>query len=332
ARRVYDALTARNQTPANETPERRRRRIDLADAQYPKAAAALSQMLLSAVAAELEGKRLLIVSDGVLQYIPFAALPESKAPLIVNHEIISLPSASVLAVLRQEAAGRKPAAKTLAVLADPVFQRNDVRVSPANATRSGETEFVRLRFSRAEADEIAALAPPSQTLKALDFAANRETATSAELADYRIVHFATHAVINHQHPELSGIVLSQVNEQGQPRNGFLRLHEIYNLRLAAELVVLSACETALGKEVKGEGLIGLTRGFMYAGAPRVAASLWRTDDRAAAELMKRFYQRMLGEKLTAAAALRAAQVSLLRESRWQTPYFWAAFTLQGEWK
>ena len=332
ARRVYESLTARNQAPLNETPEHRRRRVDQADAQYPKAAAVLSQILLSPVASELGNKRLLIVSDGVLQYIPFAALPESKTPLIVNHEVISLPSASVLSVLRQEAASRTPAAKILAVLADPVFQRNDARVRPANATRAGETEFVRLRFSRAEADEIASLSPPAQTLKALDFAANRETATGAALGDYRIVHFATHAVINHQHPELSGIVLSQVDERGAPRNGFLRLHEIYNLRLAAELVVLSACETALGKEVKGEGLIGLTRGFMYAGAPRVAASLWRTDDRAAAELMKRFYQRMLGEKLSPAAALRAAQVSLLREPRWQTPYFWAAFTLQGEWK
>ncbi len=131
----------------------------------------------------------------------------------------------MLAVLRQEVAGRKPAAKTLAVLADPVFQPNDARVSPANATRADETEFVRLRFSRAEADEIARLAPPEQTLKALDFAANRETATSAALGDYRIVHFATHAFINHQHPELSGIVLSQVNERGETRNGFLRLKE-----------------------------------------------------------------------------------------------------------
>jgi CHAT domain-containing protein len=238
----------------------------------------------------------------------------------------------VLAVLRRETANRKPAGKTLAVLADPVFGRDDPRLATANATRSGEMEFVRLRFSRAEAEAIAGLAPAGQTLKALDFAANRETATSAELGDYRIVHFATHAFVNHQHPELSGIVLSRVDERGQPRNGFLRLHEIYNLRLGAELVVLSACETALGKEVRGEGMIGLTRGVMYAGAPRVAASLWRTDDRAAAELMKRFYQRMLGEGMTAAAALRAAQVSLLREQRWATPYFWAPFTLQGEWK
>jgi CHAT domain-containing protein/Tfp pilus assembly protein PilF len=356
ARRVYEALTARNQATPRETPEQKRRRIELADAEYPQAAAALSQMLLAPVAAQLAAKRLLIVSDGVLQYVPFAALPVPKDesgrmqdgkrirrapvhpssfrlnPLIVAHEIVSLPSASVLASLRQEAASRRPAAKTLAVLADPVFQGNDPRLDTPNGMRAGETAFTRLRFSRAEADQLASLSPVGQTLKALDFAANRETATSATLGDYRFVHFATHALINHQHPELSGIVLSQVDERGQPRDGLLRLHEIYNLRLAAELVVLSACETALGKEVKGEGLISLTRGFMYAGAPRVAASLWRTDDRAAAELMKRFYQRMLGEKLSAAAALRAAQVSLWREQRWQAPYFWAAFTLQGEWR
>ncbi|HEX4950132.1 MAG TPA: CHAT domain-containing protein, partial [Blastocatellia bacterium] len=304
------------------------------------------------VASQLAAKRLLIVGDGVLQYVPFGALPEpgvggwglgagekklqppasSPQPLIARHEIIHLTSVSVLAVLRQESAQRKPASKTLAVLADPVFQRNDPRLSLANATRAGDSEFVRLRFSRTEAEEIASLAPAAQTLKALDFAANLETATSETLSDYRIVHFATHATINQQHPELSGIVLSQVNEQGQPRNGFLRLHEIYNLRLSAELVVLSACETALGKEVKGEGMIGLTRGFMYAGAPRVAASLWRTDDRAAAEFMKRFYQRLLGENMTAAAALRAAQIALSQNKRWEAPYYWAAFTLQGEWK
>ncbi|MFN7928448.1 MAG: CHAT domain-containing protein [Blastocatellia bacterium] len=361
ARRVYETFTARNQTPAHETPAQQRRRLDRADADYPQAAAALSQMLLAPVAAQLGTKRLLIVGDGVLQYVPFAALPEAVAgneatatrqpvtaqlqqtaanrlpatdhlpPLIVKHEIITLPSVSVLAVLRRERAQRQAASKTLAVLADPVFQRNDPRL-PTMATRAGESEFVRLRFTRAEAEQIASLAPAAQTLKALDFAANLDTATSAALSDYRIVHFATHAVINQQHPELSGIVLSQVDEQGRPRNGFLRLHDIYNLRLSADLVVLSACETALGKAVKGEGMIGLTRGFMYAGAPRVTASLWRTEDRAAAELMKRFYQHLLGEGMTAAAALRAAQMSLWQDKRWAAPYYWAAFTLQGEWK
>ena len=196
------------------------------------------------------------------------------------------------------------------------------------------TGFVRLRFSRAEADAIARLAPEGQRLEAVDFVANRATATSAELSEYRIVHFATHGLVNSQHPELSGIVLSLVDKKGEPQNGFLRLYEIYNLKLNADLVVLSACQTALGKEIKGEGLIGLTRGFMYAGAPRVVASLWRIDDRATAELMTRFYSGMLKDKLRPAAALRAAQVSLLQgqDKRWAAPHYWAAFTIQGEWK
>jgi CHAT domain-containing protein len=123
-----------------------------------------------------------------------------------------------------------------------------------------------------------------------------------------------------------------VDQKGQPQNGFIRLYEIYNLKLNADLVVLSACQTALGKEIKGEGLIGLTRGFMYAGAPRVVASLWRIDDRATAELMSRFYRGMIKDGLSPAAALRAAQISMWQEKRWTAPHYWAAFTIQGEWK
>jgi CHAT domain-containing protein len=169
-------------------------------------------------------------------------------------------------------------------------------------------------------------------LKALDFAASRTVATTDQLRDYRIVHFATHGLINNQHPDLSGIVLSLVDEQGRPQNGFLRLYDIYNLKLDADLVVLSACQTALGKNIKGEGLVGLTRGFMYAGAPRVVASFWRIDDRATADFMKRFYSAMLKDGLKPAAALRAAQVSMSQDKRWQSPHYWAAFTIQGEWR
>ena len=138
--------------------------------------------------------------------------------------------------------------------------------------------------------------------------------------------------MNSDRPELSGVVLSLVNQKGQSEDGVLRLHEIYNLQLNADLVVLSACGTALGKEVRGEGLIGLTRGFMYAGAPRVAATLWKVDDAATAELMANFYRFMLKEKLSPAAALRAAQLELRKQKRWHAPYFWAGFVLQGEWR
>jgi CHAT domain-containing protein len=170
-------------------------------------------------------------------------------------------------------------------------------------------------------------------MRALDFMASRTTALKPELGEYRIVHFATHGMLNNVHPQLSGIVLSLVDETGQQQDGFLRLQDIYNLKLSAELVTLSGCQTGLGKDIKGEGLIGLTRGFMYAGAPRIVASLWKVDDRATSELMKHFYQGMLGpEALSAARALRQAQLSIWKQKQWRAPYYWAAFVLQGEWK
>src|SRR5207244_13170327 len=175
--------------------------------------------------------------------------------------------------------------------------------------------------------------PPGQGMQALDFKASRATVMSPVLGQYRMVHFATHGLVDSKHPELSGLVLSLVDEQGRPQNGFLGLQDIYNLNLPAELVVLSACETGLGKSIQGEGLVGLTRGFMYAGATRVVASLWKIDDLATAELMKQFYQGMLGrEHLSPAAALRAAQLAMLKKRNREAPYYWAAFSLLGEWK
>jgi CHAT domain-containing protein len=150
------------------------------------------------------------------------------------------------------------------------------------------------------------------------------------LSHFQIVHFATHGLVNNEHPELSGIVLSMVNERGDPENGFLQLHDVYNLNLAAELVVLSACDTGLGKDVKGEGLVGLTRGFLYAGARSVVASLWKVEDRATAELMGHFYREMLVEGASPAAALRSAKVAMWRQRRWSAPRYWAAFVLQGD--
>ena len=330
-----------------------------------KAAAELSRIALGPVTSQLGQsnlKRLVIVSDGALQYVPFGALPnpashgaapDKARPMIVSHEIVSLPSASVLAVLRREVAERQPAANAVAVFSDPVFQPDDPRVKRAqsaakvavddgsgkinselsrSAAESGLMSFERLRFTRQEAETVVSLARDERSFKALDFAASRAMIEQAALDQYRIVHFATHGLLNSQHPELSGVVLSLVDERGRPQDGFLRAHEIYNLKLNADLVVLSACRTALGKEIKGEGLVGLTRGFMYAGAARVVASMWDVKDEATAELMKRFYQGMFKEGLRPAEALRAAQVSMWKEPRWNSPYYWAGFALQGEWK
>ena len=356
-RRVYQLLTMR---PKRWAPP---------DPQFIAQARALNRMLLGQVAPRLTGKRLVVVAPGALSYLPFAALPAPEdekrpaggyEPLVAKHEVVSIPSASVLSLIRRETAGRQRAAKSVAVLADPVFEENDPRLDEAKngnssgktpATRSSDTEhselarairtmnfpdarygFVRLPFSRYEANSVIALAPKGTGLKATDFNASRDLARSRDLSQYRIVHFATHGLLNSERPELSGLVFSLLDREGKPQDGFLRLHEIYNLQLNADLVVLSACETGLGKEIKGEGLIGLTRGFMYSGAPRVVASLWNVDDFATAELMKLFYQRMLKDGLPAGAALRAAQLELFRQKRWVSPYYWAGFVLHGEWK
>ncbi|MBC7908908.1 MAG: CHAT domain-containing protein [Pyrinomonadaceae bacterium] len=368
ARSVYASLTDPKRLETREKSLTRGAEAQEAAASLD-IAKRLSQILLAPVAAQLGKKRLLIVADGALQYIPFGALPtppvglarkrsEAYHPLIIEHEIVSLPSASTLAVLRQQVKDRKPVAKTVAVLADPVFESNDVRINrtaaapPYNQSRAerrelspglersagesglrdAELKIPRLPGTREEARQILSLVAPGQRKEAFDFAANRQTAMSNELSQYRYLHFATHGFLNSLHPELSGIVLSMIDEKGVAQDGFLRAHEVFNLKLPAELVVLSACHTGLGKEVKGEGLVGLTRGFMYAGSPRVVVSLWSVSDVATAELMTRFYRGMLKDGMRPAAALRAAQVSLMKEKKWEAPFYWAAFTLQGEWR
>jgi CHAT domain-containing protein/tetratricopeptide (TPR) repeat protein len=358
-KRVYDLLTARNRKPIGETAAMRVIRLREADETYLAAAGKVSRMLLGPAVSRIQNKRLFVVSEGVLNYLPFAALPDpaisdaaKPAPLIANHEIIAAPSASVLAILRQQTAERPKAKKTIAILADPVFSANDARIgrqktqttvdnqirgpSASESDRLGSDplprEFVRLRFSRNEAEEIARLTPAEATLKALDFDASREMALRPDLGQYQVLHFATHSLLNNEHPELSGVVLSLVDRAGHPQNGILRLYDIYNLRLESDLVVLSACRTALGEEIKSEGLIGLTRGFFYAGAPRVVATLWEIDDRTTAEVMRRFYQFMMERNQRPAEALRAAQVAMWKTNGWASPYYWAAFTIQGEWR
>ena len=307
-------------------------------------AAELSRMVLGPASEMLASHRLAVVADGALHYIPFAALPSPvtgsgpATPLLVGHEIVHLPSASALALQRQTA-GHRPAPRLAAVVADPVFGPDDPRLAtdaassmPRDGLLSQSTELDRLPLTRDEALAIAALASPGKVTTLLDFAANRSTVLSDQLARYRVVHFATHGVVNAELPELSGLALSRIDASGRPLEGVLRLRDIYNLRLAADLVVLSGCQTALGKEVRGEGLVGLTRGFMYAGAPRVVASLWWVQDRATAELMTHFYTAMWRESLPPAAALRRAQLALWQERRWQDPFYWAAFVHQGDWR
>src|SRR5258708_2566266 len=368
ARQVYDLLTARNRGKKGQTAVQKIIRVSRSDAEYPQAAARLSRMILGPIASLAPGKRLLIVSDGILQYVPFTALPapgEESAfvPLVSEHEIVTLPSASVLQVLKQQRAGRPGPSGEVAVLADPVFTRNDPRVKPDRGRREpasatpghdlidsgsvsrgvllrsatdvglidGAMLFPRLIYTRHEADAILRQTSAGAGKRSVDFEASRSTATSPELAHYQIIHFATHGLLNNEHPELSGLVFSLVDDRGLPQEGFLMLGDIYNLDLSSEMVVLSACETALGKDIQGEGLVGITRGFMYAGASRVVASLWKVDDAATAELMGKFYEGILKDRLHPAAALKKAQVEMRKKKRWSSPYYWAGFVMQGEW-
>lgn len=251
--------------------------------------AALARLLLPGVRA----KRLLIVADGALQYLPFVAFAPAEA-------VVLAPSASAVAGLRAlPVAG----GKGIAVFADPVAP-----------------QLARLAFARMEGEGIVGLAPKGQASLAVGAAATRAAVLGARAG---ILHFAAHSLLDTERPERTELVLS---------GGSLRLRDIYNMRVPARLVVLSACQTALGKEMKREGLLGLARAFQQAGVPRVVASLWKVDDRATAELMKEFYAGMLRDGRTAAEALREAQRRLAAKARWQHPYFWAGFVLQGEWR
>ena len=331
----------------------------------------LSDLVLGPIASRLADHRLVIVADGALHYIPFGALPSPPGagavprrrpdPWLRDHEIVHLPSASALAAQRLALKNRPVAQRQLAVLADPVFDRLDSRIQKPGSTpspprlaakgemprsktpRPGEVlrgatssdrsglQLHRLVATRKEAAAIADLLPAQEVFVATDFDATRELAFSGKLRDFRIVHFATHGWIDSENPELSSLVLSLVDRRGTRRDGFLRLRDLYNLQLAGDLVVLSGCSTALGREIRGEGLVGLTRGFMYAGVPKVVASLWQVEDRVTADLMARFYRAMLVDKLSEAAALRRAQLSIASERGWRDPFYWAAFVLQGDW-
>ena len=364
ATRLLHAITERNRKVPKEFPANTEARWKKADQEYADTAAALSKLILEPLAPALQRERLVVVADGALQLVPFGLLPDptTSSHLIAKHEIVSLPSASVLALQRQELANRKQAPLGVAVVADPVFELKDQRVAEALATNKkrknktpppvatlptkpqnetlvsalrsvgADASLHRLVMSRTEADEIARVVPANQLFKALDFQANRAVVMDGALSKYNYVHFATHGVIDLEHPELSGIVLSMVDENGKEQDGYVRLYEIYNLNLPAELVVLSACQTGVGKQIRGEGLIALTRGYMYAGAARVVASLWKVDDSATAALMAQFYKQMFTNGKKPAAALRLAQQYMSEQKRWRSPYYWSGFVLQGEWR
>ena len=345
-RTVYKLLSTQ---PAADTDDR-----------LNKATAKLGQMVLGPLAGQLNASRVIVVADGALNYIPFQLLPApsgNREPLVASYEVINAPSASVLGQLRQEKQNRRPSTRVLAAFGDPVFKSNYVqfknstsnealaslktdRAEPEQrAARDIEVDadsfdpsvIQPLIYSKFELKNLRETAGPS-SLVFRGFDASRQVLENTDLSKYAILHFATHGRLNPGNPELSGFFLSMVDRAGQYQDGFIRMQDVYSLHTPVDLVVLSACRTGLGKDVRGEGLIGLTRGFMHAGASSVVASLWKVDDEATAELMKHFYANMLQKGMPPAAALRAAQNTLRQNPQWQSPYFWASFTLQGEFK
>jgi CHAT domain-containing protein len=357
---VYNLLTAR-QRVKGESQSRYEERVATADSQYTNAVSSLSQMLLEPVASQLGNQRLIIVSDGTLHYIPFEVLTpppanlvgnnsrEANIPLVAQHEIVYLQSASMLRALRDAKDHALSNSSGIAILADPVFDRDDPRV-PAKAkpepSHNGELpkrstdlndgqieiQLPRLLSTRDEAKMIVRAAPDGSSKVVTSFRATKATVVADDFSRHKILHFATHGVVNDRQPEQSGIMLSLVDEEGNAQNGFLRLSDVYKLKLNSDLIVLSACRSALGKQISGEGFVGLTRGFISSGAQNVIASLWKVDDEATAEFMNQFYQAMLRRQLTPTAALQKAKQSMQAHPKWNHPYYWAAFVAQGEYQ
>jgi len=324
-------------------------------------------------------KRVLVVADGALNYIPFEALVKttegadyaSLSYLVKTNEIVYAPSASVVAAIRQQRGsttdrGTSPTVregsavgKNLLLVADPIFSANDPRLKgnaavqgggearglglglesaindvSGQATPAGGLQLARLVGTRTEAEEIAKLARTagSQPDLWIDLNASEDNVRNRDMTNYKVVHIATHGLLDAHRPQFTGVVLSLVgNKSG---DGFLRTDEIFNLRMNPSLVMLSACETGLGKEKRGEGVIGLTRAFMYAGAPTVGVSLWSVADKSTAELMTDFYRRFLGSgaPVSAPGAMRDAQLSMISGKKYSAPFYWAPFVLVGEWR
>jgi CHAT domain-containing protein len=334
-------------------------------AAFVAASNALYKAVLEPVAGLIGDKRLLIVADGALNYVPFEALVKttdgadyaSLSYLIKSNEVVYAPSASVVAAIRQ---GSSPTpGKKILVVADPIFSANDPRLKgntaiqgtgearglglglesavsdvTGEAAPAGGLRLARLAGTRAEADEIAKIARTGggQAEVWTDLNASEENVRTRDVTNYRVIHIATHGLLDAERPQFTGVVLSLVgNKTG---DGFLRTDEIFNLKMGAPLVMLSACETGLGKEKRGEGVIGLTRAFMYAGAPTVGVTLWSVADKSTAELMTDFYRRLLAANNPASAstAMRQAQVAMISGKKYSAPFYWAPFVIVGEWK
>ncbi len=300
----------------------------------------LALRVIAPVIDDLSKGRLVIAAAGALHWVPFGLLPDSEnRPLVADREIVYLPSLSVLGELRRRAGSRQPAPRLLAVVADPVFGLEDPRLkTETNESRGRPTlgYLPRLVSSAAEATSIAQLVDRASdgpaTAVWTGFRATIDLVHNGALRNTRILHFATHGLVPGRDSALAGLVFSLFDPRGRPQRGFLPARELYGLRLDADLVVLSACRTGGGREVRGEGLLGLSQGFFAAGARHLVVSLWEVDDKATSELMQRFYHHLFVAGAEPDRALRLAQNELRQSEEWSSPKFWAGFVALGDWR
>lgn len=326
-------------------------RVAEAELEYSREAQALSNELLGQAADKLAGKRLIVVADGKLHYFPLSALPLPNSttddPILLSNEVIYEPSAAALTIIRNNAAAGARPQKDLLIISDPVFSKVDARLEKNVDADAGLISTVlsnfrsfssletlsRLTASADEAESITKVVGAAGTTAMSGFAANRDSVLNDAISDYRVLHFATHGLVDEERPELSGIVLSLFDKAGNPQNGgFIRLQDVYGMNLNADLVVLSACDTGLGQEIRGEGLISLNNAFLQAGSKSVVSSLWKVEDTATKELMTEFYQGMAAENLTSSQALQRAKIKLRGDPRFRSPFYWASFTALGNFE
>jgi CHAT domain-containing protein len=290
-------------------------------------------MLIKPVADKIAGKDLLIVPGEALCYLPFELLIENDKYLVENHRIRYAPSMTALHMLRLWQSQRGKPAQALYAMGDPLYDVKGVASTLAVRDiqlREGRTGFAPLKHSGEEVRTIAKLLSAGDvwTGKGATESEVRQASASGKLAQYRYVHFATHGILGEQ----PALVLSLVGNDGERdeigvNDGFLRLGEVANLRLNADLVVLSACRTGQGRLHNGEGVSGLARAFMYAGTRGVLCSLWAVDDRETSNLMVAVYGQLKADK-SAPDALRAAQLEMIKAGK--PPLYWAPFILIGE--
>jgi tetratricopeptide (TPR) repeat protein len=311
------------------------KRVTTADFELHRVAARLSCMLLAPFL-EPHMDHLAIVPDGEIDLLPFAALPENGCdggaqPLAASRQTVLVPSLSILLLPRQSG-DHDSWRGEIALLADPVFDAGDARIPHTGTTGSRHAigygpALPRLYGTRDEAMAIATLAGSDRSVLYLDFDASLQTLLAPSLSQYRILHLATHGVLDENAPGLSGIVLSLVNREGQPISGYLMRHDVENLNLRSDLVVLSSCDSGSGPNFNGEEVTGLNHAFLSAGAMRVISTLWSVDDETSKELMIAFYSAMLRDGLNPAEALRQSQMKLMRNPATSAPYYWAGFTI-----